>query len=345
MTQLVDQLLAVRARLDEVLATAQALEAAPAPQSVPEPTPDQTPPAPVPEPMRDQTPSAPVPPLPTPPALFTGGWGHGPRSGLPWWSGAHTTDLKPAPQALPLAKARGRDLDLLLLFPARETWAELDDQGRNGHVPLYAGCRRPERVVFKMRLFPFNEGPSPRREPGLWREIATGTGRGPMIRQHWQKAVASMAAHLPEDAILCPAWEMTGDYPWSVNGAQSERGRLAHRGHALALRRPQARHAQMPHRLEPVAEGAPPGVGDGLVVGRRRHRRHGAGLLRPVPAAPDASRLGPAAERDLPGRALGARILARPRPRSATSPCACRSGMPGASPATRIAARTTRSSS
>lgn len=120
------------------------------------------------------------------------------RSGLPWSSGARDAN----PDAFVAAFRGGRQLDVLMTFSKKATWAEIRNSGRYNYVNMLSPTKgnRREAIVVSYPMFPLEQNP---RDHGttLWRRAANGE-----FDHHHDAAAASFATH-SQQLIFRVGWE------------------------------------------------------------------------------------------------------------------------------------------
>ena len=139
-------------------------------------------------------------------------------SGLAWHSGVFSHD---AAQTTRFAQARGRPVDVLAVFPSRDSWeAILQDwwMSPSAVPPGFTGT-----LAVGVPLFP---------DDGSLAAAAAGTDDA-----RWEELGRLIASRYP-DAWMRPGWEMNiPNWPWAATPENVEQYKAAFRRAATALRR------------------------------------------------------------------------------------------------------------
>lgn len=126
------------------------------------------------------------------------------RSGLPWASGVYDS------QADAFAAFRGRNLDVLQLYPQKDTWAGIRKMASSVSSQLDPlRGNRAETILISYPMFPKNESPQT-SGAAMWRRAANGE-----FDFHHDAAAASLA-RFPQRFIFRVGWEWNHtSFPWS----------------------------------------------------------------------------------------------------------------------------------
>lgn len=170
------------------------------------------------------------------PKPATAGWGPGPVSGMPWFSGARHQSLAQVASFCKAGNRKGCDIVQCFTGPEQaETWDEVaggptdDPQDRRGVLSFKEGQAGAEMIwktlpdlvgVLTLRPIPESESNRDGKRPTVWTSIANGE-RSAIYRRIGRK-IAGLDAEFPRKGrvILEIAHEITGSwYAHSILGA------------------------------------------------------------------------------------------------------------------------------
>ena len=169
------------------------------------------------------------------------GWGKGPRSGLPWYSGARHQNLKQVQAFLEAGGRKSKPCDILQCFTGpeqAENWTEIaggptdDPHDWQGLVSLREGQAAADMIwrdvpdlpaVMTLRPIPESDSNRGGRNPGVWRRIAAGE-RDQVYTRLGRKFAGLDEVHARAGQVILEiAHEMTGDwYAHAIKGAHGD---------------------------------------------------------------------------------------------------------------------------
>jgi hypothetical protein len=134
-------------------------------------------------------------PPPPPPPMF-----NGPRSGLPWLSGANGDPLMTPARVDAFCNFRGTPCDLGQVYVPRNNWGDIT--GTGGLLPAFVNW--PGRMIISIPPYPSSEGNANAR-------CAAGA-----FDSYWRTFGQTLNSYGRQDSFLRLAWEANGNwYPWS----------------------------------------------------------------------------------------------------------------------------------